>query len=123
MTPATAFLRRLHGLTEPEVEAAFAAEIAHEGGNLTGGEPVKLSLHGIMVGAPSAGEALRKWMKVATYREFIDSDLALAERCLHQPGTDRATLTWACGTILQHAQDAWLRTAAEQAMPKAERAA
>lgn len=123
MTPATRFLHRLRDLTEPELEAVFAEELYRAGGTLSGDEPVRLSLHGIMTGAPSKGEALRNWMKIAIYRETIDADLALAERVLHQPGTDRATLHWACGTILQHSQDAWLRKAADEAMPKEEQAA
>lgn len=123
MTPATRFLHRLRDLAEPELEAAFTDEIYRAGGTLSGDEPVRLSLHGIMTGAASRGEALRQWMKIAAYREGIDTDLRLAERVLHQPGTDRATLTWACGTILQHSQDAWLRHAAETVRPTPERAA
>lgn len=113
MTQATAFLHRLRGLAEPALETAFAAEIDRAGGSLSGDEPVRLSLHGIVIGAPTAGEAMRKWMKIATWRATVDTDLALAERVLHQPGTDRATLRWACGTLLRHSQDAWLRNAAE----------
>lgn len=58
-------------------------------------------------------------MTPTAYRATICADLAQAKRALLQPEPDRATLSWACTTILRHSRDAWLRDAAATILPEA----